>query len=672
MNRAIKWILLGAGALAVLVIAALLIIPAFVDLNEFKPQIEAKVSELTGRPFSLGGNIDLSLFPWAGIGISDLHLGNPSGFKEKDFVYVKAFEVRVKLLPLLFKDVQVKRFVLDTPRIVLLKTAQGQTSWEGLGQDHPTQAQPSAAPSSDPFQIPIKALTVGEFSVRNGSLLWMDEASAKQTNITDLNLSLADVSLERPIQLNFSAQLDGKPIIAKGKAGPIGKEIGRTPIAFDLLVSFIKELTLKLNGNIQNPAQRPQFNLALAVEPFSPRRLIKALGSDFPVNTTDPQALSKVAFKANIKGTPANVNVENGQIDLDDSKIDLTVKAKDFDKPNVVFNLQLDQIDVDRYLPPPAKEPSAAAEKPAGAPAPQDKPTDYSPLRKPVVDGRVRIQALKIKGVRVQDVLLKVKGKNGLWHIDPFNCKVFQGTVASKAELDVQQDTPKTGTQVQLRNIQAGPLLRDLARKDIIEGTLKGDIVLDMKGDAPDMIKRTLNGRGELLFKDGAIKGFDLAAMARNVKSAFGATREGKQRPRTDFSELMLPFSISNGLAKTSDTRLLSPFLRVTAAGEADLVKETLNFRVKPKFVITLKGQDDHKSRTGLTVPVIVSGTFTQPSFRPDLKDMLESTIKQGLKDPEQLQKQLQQIGKDPDKAVKSLQKGAQDLLKNLPFGKSN
>ena len=134
MKKAIKWGAIIIGALFVLIIAALLIVPRFIDVQKYKPIVEKKVAEATGRPFVLDGNLSLSLFPWAGLAFSDLHLGNPPGFKEKDFVTVKSFEVRVKLLPLISKDIQVKRFILVGPYIVLERNKEGRANWEGIGK----------------------------------------------------------------------------------------------------------------------------------------------------------------------------------------------------------------------------------------------------------------------------------------------------------------------------------------------------------------------------------------------------------------------------------------------------------------------------------------------------------------------------------------------------------
>ncbi|MDP2646586.1 MAG: AsmA-like C-terminal region-containing protein, partial [Desulfobacterales bacterium] len=135
-------------------------------------------------------------------------------------------------------------------------------------------------------------------------------------------------------------------------------------------------------------------------------------------------------------------------------------------------------------------------------------------------------------------------------------------------------------------------------------------------------------------------------------------------RPRTEFAELHAPFTITGGLLKTSDTRLLSPLLRVQAAGKADLVKEDIDLRVEPKLVSSLKGQGDTMDRSGVLIPVLVTGTFSSPKFRPDLQGMLKQTLTRGLPKPEDLLKG-QGIGK-----LKELEEKAKGLLKGFSFGR--
>ena len=660
--KAIKWLVGIVVGLIVLVIALLLIVPQFIDIQKYKPEIEKQAEQAAGRPFSIGGDLRLSLFPWAVIGLSDVHLGNPPGYKEKDLLYVKSFDVEVKLLPLISKDVQVKRFVVDGLRLNIEKNKEGRGNWEGIGKT-PGKAPP--APPKDTTRkseektegaFPLKALEVGEFAVKNASLLYLDQGTGEKKEISGLTMTLQDVSLDRPIRLMLTALLDNQPLSVEGSVGPIGREFASAKIPLDVTVKAFKEVNVSLKGNVLAATQ--QFDLGLQVSTFSPRKVFSAMGKPFPVATSDAEALTKVALKATLKGSPDRVSLSQGALDLDESKLNFSLDAKDFSKPNVAFELNLDKINVDRYLPPSSQKGAAKEEKGKAAPG-ASKKTDYAPLRKMVVNGTVKVGMLTAMGAKVQDVNLKVTGQNGIFHVDPLTAKVYQGGVSAKSALDVRQDVPKTTVDFQTKGVQAGPLLRDVLKKDFLEGTANADASIQMEGDNPDVIKKTLDGKGQFLFTDGAIKGIDLAGMARNAKAAFGLAKEGEQKPKTDFSELNAPFTITKGVVNTTGTTMTSPFLRVQATGKANLVDESLDFRVEPKVVGSLKGQGDTKEREGITVPILVTGTFSSPSFAPDMKGVLEKTIQDRLLAP-----------KDATQGGQTTQDKAKDILKSLPFGK--
>ena len=669
--KALKWIGIVVGGVVVILFLALLLIPMFVDVNQYKPKIESKVAEATGRDFEIGGDLKLSLFPWAGVSFTDLRMGNPKGFEEENFVSIKAFDVQMKLLPLLTKNIQIKRFVVERPRIVLIKSKGGQGNWEGLGGpsgEHETRETKRRTHKKEPGEgLPIQSLVIGECAIRNGSVLWVDQAKGERTELSDLTVQLEDVSFEKPIRIVLSALLDKKPLSLEGRLGPLGKEPGKGPLPLNLVVKALDQLDVKLEGKVVDPAIKPQFDLTLQVSPFSPRKLMAALTQPFPVETADPKALDKVALKMNLKGDTANVSIREGALNLDESKLEFSFRAKDFEKPDLAFKLNLDQIDVDRYLPPQKEKGDEKDEK-----KPKEekvkKKTDYEPLRRLVLDGTVRIGKVKVKNIRIQDLHLKVVGKDGRFNLKPCDLKLYDGKVSLEGVTDVKQDVPKNNFKLLADGIQAGPFLKDFINKDFIEGTTKADVAIRMKGDDPDHIKATLNGKGELLFEDGAVKGIDLAGMIRNVKTAFGLAEKGDQKPRTDFSEFRAPFTIKNGVIDTRNTQMKSPLIRVLAKGKTNLVNETLAMRIEPKFVATIKGQGDTKDRAGLTVPVNVTGTFASPKFRPDLKAMLEENLLKGIQKPKDLKKllPLEKTDKEGTKPVEETVKG---LIKSLPFG---
>lgn len=662
--RALKWMVLVFGAMIVLVIAALVIIPNFVDVQRFKPEIEKRVSEATGRPFTINGDLDLSLFPWAGVAFSDLHLGNPKGFESKDLLQIRAFEVRVKLLPLISKDIQVSRFVVEGLRVVMEKTKNGRGNWEGLmkASGEVAPAEKGKAPSEG---LPIKGLAVGEFAVRDASLLWVDHSKNERKEVSEVTLELTDVSFDKVIRLALSAKLDNKPISLQGKIGPVGSDPGKGTVPLDLAIKALGEMEITIKGDLTDPAALPKYDLLLAIKPFSPKKLLGALNKDMEIRTADPGVLNSLAMSAKVQGDQKSVNLSDGLIILDDSKMILSSSVGDFAGPKASFDLSLDRIDVDRYLPPAAEEKPAGAQTPQAVTAVPPKP-DYSALRKMVLDGKISIGQLKVKGAKVQEVLLKISGRGGLFNLDPLSLKLYQGDLRTTGTLDVRQDSPVSRLTLTAKEISVQPLLKDVLQKDFLAGAVKAVMSLEVKGDESQAIKENLNGKGELVFKDGAIVGIDLAGMVRNLNSAFGMEKAPAEKPRTDFSDLNAPFSLTNGVFDTPGTTLASPLLRILATGKADLVKETLDFRVEPKLVKTIVGQGDTEQRSGIMVPVIVGGTFSKPTFRPDLEGMLKKGLEGGLPKPSELEQMLKKREGQKGEGEKA-KPSPLDLLRGLP-----
>ncbi len=667
MARFMKWVGIVVGVMIVLIVALLLIVPRFVDINKYKPRIEGMVSESTGRAFSIGGDIDLSLFPWVGVSLSDVHLGNAKGFREGDFVSVEHFEVRVKLIPLISKDVQVKRFILKGPRIALEKSRSGRGNWEDLAKSHerkkaegkPTSKKRPIPKQQSPFTI--KNLMVGEFAIASGEFIWIDHQKGTEQRLTDVNLSIDGISLDQPISLELSARLDGQPLEVNGKVGPLGIPLGGGEVPILINAKALGSLVVKLEGFVADLGRQPRFNMTMEVQPFSPRKLAEAAGVDLSKTVGDADALKELSLKTTLAGTTEAVAMKDGLLRLDDSTLTFNLGAKQFEKPVLSFNLDLDKINLDRYLTPPTE--AKGKRKPVVGPKQKrEEKLDYAPLRKLVMNGTVRIGRLKVHGADVSDVNLKMNARNGIIRVDPFSMNLYEGAVSGNIALNVQKDTPAIRTSQRLEKVKAGPLLKDLGYTDKFEGVMNFRADIRAKGAEPEEIKKTLNGSGEFTFTDGAIVGFDIAQMVRNVGAALKLSQ--REKPRTEFSELSGNFTIKNGLLNNPTTSLSSPLLRVVGRGKVNLPRATIDYRVEPKFVGTLKGQSDTKLRSGLMVPVVISGTFSDPKFRPDLSGIVE-----GEQLKEEASKLLQEITKQKigEKATEDIPK---TLLEGLTKGK--
>ena len=671
MKKIIKWFMIAIGFLAVVVIAMLLLLPVFMDVQKYKPYIERRVSEAVGRPFTMGEKFKASLFPWAGVSLSDLHLGNPPGFDEKDFVSVKSFEIRVKLLPLLlskFKDIQIKHIVLNEPRIALIKQKDGKTTWEWKEKE-PAQSKKNEIKSveGEPGEeFSLKSLAVGDLSINNGLILWIDHSNKEKKEISGLNLQLSDVSLDRPVNLKFDALMDGHAVSVNGKLGPVGEKPGIGAVPFDISVNALKQLAIHLKGRIDNPAEDPKFDIAIDVSSFSLRKLLSETGQPIPAGMSDPEALNKVAFKASLKGNPQKILVSDGILNIDESKINFSVNVKDFSRPDVAFNVKLDQIDLNRYLPPKTGKKSDANKKSGSSELASKKPaeekTDYSSLRSLVLNGSMHAGKVKVNKTVAQDINVKVSGKNGIFHINPLTMKLYNGDMSGKVTLNVKKNAPQSNIILKLNNIECEPLIKDVLEKDILKGTVKAGVAFSMSGDDAEKIMKTLNGKGEFSVKNGAVKGIDLVAMVRNTDGAYGFAGQSNKSSETGFSELYAPFTITDGLLKTTDTRMVSTLIRVAVSGKANLPGETLKFRIEPVVVTTSKADKKKMKRSEVKVPVLVSGTFSSPKFRPDLKAIAKDQLKKEVFESKEFKKVFKKKKYAPyEDAAKSLLKGLLD-----------
>ena len=662
---------IGLGSLIILIVAALLIIPMFLDAKTFLPDIEERVSEATGRPFEINGDFKLSLFPNTGLKLSGLRLGNAEGFQGKDFISIKSIEIRLKLLPLIFRDVQIKRFILESPRISLEKAKDGRGNWEGIFASETEESSDTKKEKEKPEKedsgtgLPIKNLAVGDFSIKDGLIQWLDHSSGDRQEVKNLTIKLNDVSLDEAIEFTLSAEYNDLPVSLRGRFGPVGEEPGQGTLPLDLAFKLSDTFEAGIKGSVEEPGSKRFFNLSVDIAPFSLRKLFAALDRDFPVETADAKVFDRISFRAQLEGDPEAVTIKNGALVVDDSRLVFSGRARDFSKPDVALSLNLDQIDLDRYLPPASEKKEVEAKKEEQSLSSKKEKTNYEPLRKLILDGTIKVGKLKVKNASIQNVSLKVKGQNGLFKLDPISVELYQGKSNGGAELDVRRDIPVIKARIQMAGVSINPLMVDIVEKDILEGTIKADISISMTGQDAEKMKRTLNGRGELKINDGAIKGIDLANMVRNVKSAFGLAEKDGVRPRTDFSELFIPFTLTKGIFNTPGSTLMSPLLRIINKGQADLVKETLNFRVEPKVVATIKGQGDTMTRSGVMVPVLVGGTFSDPTFRPDLKALITRNLGTSMPGAKDLEKIIPAKDK-PEEAIKSLEETGKKLLKGL------
>ncbi|TFY98439.1 AsmA family protein [Ramlibacter rhizophilus] len=338
---------------------------------------------------------------------------------------------------------------------------------------------------------------------------------------------------------------------------------------------------------------------------------------------------------------------------LDDSALQGKFSVSRFSPLALGFDLAVDRLNVDRYLPQQAAAPAQAPfSPPPGAKAPpagaDTAAIDLSFLRGFDLAGTLRIGALQARQLKFDKVAATLAVKNGRLDADPVSAELYQGKLA--AALSAQAEGNRVALRQTLDGIAVGPLLRDAAGKDVLEG--RGRLVLDVRsaGGTADAMLRALDGSASLALRDGAIKGINLAKALRQARAALrGESRDAAfaadRAEKTDFSELTASFRIQDGVARNDDLDAKSPFLRVTGAGTLDLPRERIDYLAKATVVASSRGQDGREldELRGLTIPVRLTGPFDDPSYRLELGALAGELAKQQVRKrvEEQLDKQL-------------------------------
>lgn len=206
-----KGMLIFFSTVVVLLIAAMIIIPLVVDVNDYKPEIEAAVKDKTGRTLSIEGELDLSVFPWIGVSTGKLTLSNATGFNEQAFAVIGESDIKVKLMPLFSKQVEVSTVVLKGLELNLAKDAQGVSNWDDLVKPKEPTDEPSAL-SKDNNETnaspALAALAIGGLDIEDSQVSWDDQQSGQHAQIKDFNLKLGAVAFNQPIPVTMSLLLE--------------------------------------------------------------------------------------------------------------------------------------------------------------------------------------------------------------------------------------------------------------------------------------------------------------------------------------------------------------------------------------------------------------------------------------------------------------------------------
>jgi len=669
-------------SLVVIIIAIAVAIPFFLEPNDFKKEISSAVEDATGRKLEIVGDLDISVFPWLGLKTGELSLGNRQGFEGNSFATIESAQIRVKLIPLLSSKVEMDSLQLTGLDLNLQQLKSGKNNWSDLVKE-PNEKTESKNDSSNTPKI--AALAIGGIVIKDAKLRYRDAIAHQDLSFTQFNLQTGPLELGAPVDIELSTQISAKKqgitgsisintefkanpfdgtyqlnnsqIVAdlKGKSLPAGMLKGtlNASIAANLITQKLELSSLKVTSdpltvsggmNISKMfSANPKLDGKIKVAAFSPKTLLQKLNIKLP-NMADAKALNQASFDTRISGSLQNIKFKKLKLILDDSLIEGSINILNKKRKSINYDLVLDQIDLDRYLPPSEKQTagfSLISHAIASA-----KPADLFPvdlLRSFDMSGDIKAGQLIMNRLKIENIDIKINQKSGLLKIEPIKGQAYNGNYLGHIRIDARKKyahTPVISANERLSDVNIGPVIKIITGKDALTGKGNVSAVLNSRGQSIPALKQSLNGEIKISLSDGVLKGIDVVKAIQDTYAKYKnkASSSETAKEETPFTSMSVSFQIRNGIMNSQDLVITSALPRVRGKGSINLNNNTLDYTLKTSLdenLVNLVGID--KNLTGVPLRINLKGNLSSPAYSVDWLRMigraLEKTQKKKLLD---------------------------------------
>ncbi|WP_029652403.1 AsmA family protein [Marinobacter daepoensis] len=729
--KVIRYAIYAVITLLLLAVAAVAIAVAVINPNDYKPQIEAAVEKQTNLDLILEGDIGWSFIP-LGLELNKVE----ATLDGKRFVALEQLIAQIDFWSLLAMSPQVNTFLLDGLDAHLEVNEEGEGNWARIMREQSPAPQAStsdrsATSSEQPEQAPTSSdapsaggealnFNVENVEISNANVHYNDLSTGQSVTLEDFTVTASNITLgsEFPLDIRFRVEtsqpqfaVDGS-ISARLKANQAlndfavsglsavfdlsGEPFGGKSVTAELAGSLIANLedetaslsdftaslaNLKLstNLNVKGFGDKPALDGRLEIAEFSLKDLLSNLGQA-AIETSDPAVLTAIALSTNLGGKPGVAALSDLSITLDDT---LFTGGGSYNLGNggLVFNLEGDKLNADRYLPPEAEGEAAAEPKPdtASRNTAQQPEADLLPLdalRALLLDIDFGLGELIVSNLTINDIKASTTARDGLLQIDEFSGKLYSGSFGANASIDARTDNPKWKIRSEVANVQTLPLLTDLAEVDMLSGGANLNVAVDTNGNRVSALRS--NAKGEIRFNlaEGEFRQMNLTRMACQGialanQESLTTTDWGTTTP---FNDMHGTLKIDGNTLNNTDLVAALAGMRLEGNGNVDLEQTELDYEVGLRIVGEIHRDEACRVTEyveNVVIPVECRGNFSEDPaglcsfdgsrFRDTLKDIAANAAKAKAKE---------EVDRAKEKAEEKVQEKLKEKLGEETGGK--
>lgn len=457
-------------------------------------------------------------------------------------------------------------------------------------------------------------------------------------------------------------------------------DLGRETLELSEVKVSTAGVEAKVSGTVSKFLSDPTLEVALSTNTFDPGALAKQVPMVEAILGKPLSLKGNVGLQAKVSGPLSDIQshvtlavpalyLKSGSfnggeakvggmlLETDEAKVDLGVRLKGSEPPNVQFAFDAKRVLFDQKsaaaVPAPKPETPVPTPKPDTEPTPPSEGLELPPL---TARGTARIAGGRITYLTFQDLVADISLVDGKASSD-VSFGLYGGRFETKVGADLAGKTPEYDLKVKLAQINLGGLLGEfLPAQNLLSGLVGTEFGLSGKGLTWDVISKSLNADGSFAVTEvRGLEGMQKAAGAlQSIGSLAGFTVPADLGTRT-FKDLLGSFSLRDGRVRTEDLKLLGKDLQGLLKGSIGLdmsidmdgrlvflEKLVSKFGKKAKFL-----QDEQGD---INLPLKIGGTLFSPKVSVST-DGLMAMVKKAL-------------------ASEAKGKLADELIKNLPDDK--
>lgn len=727
--KAVRYLLIAIVAVILLAVVAIAIAMAVINPNDYKPQIEQAVEKQTNLDLVLEGDIGWSFIPLG------LELNNVQANLEGDrFVALEQLVAQIDFWSLIAMAPQVDTFVLSGLDANLEVNEQGQGNWTRIMPEPAEGEQPKTAEAEEekPADTPTEEgggeplnFNVNNVEISNAQVHYTDKSTGQAVTLENFTVTASEITLgsEFPLDISFrietakpqfevdgsiSARLaanealnefavSGLSAVFDMNGEPFGgqsvtAELGGSAVAnlenetatLSGFTASLANLSMTTDLQVKGFGDKPALNGKLNINEFSLKELLSDLGQP-AVETSDPEVLEALAFSTNIGGPAGKVELSDLTLKLDDTTFNGS-GSYNLANTGVVFQLQGDKLNADRYLPPKAEGEEEAAQENGDSASgqqtavAQDTPeSDLLPLdtlRTLLLDIDFGLAELIVSNLTIKEISASTTAKDGLIKLDDFSGKLYYGSFGANVTVDARTDTPKWKIGSDVTNVQTLPLLTDLAEMDMLSGGANLKLNVSSTGNRISALRENADGQVNFNLAEGEFRKMNLTRMACQgialvnqdslSNSDWGTT--------TPFNDMRGTLEINGNTLKNTDLVAALAGMKLEGDGTIDLKQSTMDYEAGLRIVGEIHRDEACRVTEyveNVVIPVECRGNFAEDPaglcsfdgsrFRDTLKTIAANAAKAKAKEEVDKAK-----AKAKEKVEEKLQEKLGDKLKGL------